>query len=77
MTKMTIDLPTEVKNQVKASAALMGEKMKDYVISALKEKMERDQLENKYLGDMALQADKEGYIDPKESAKLLNEMKGL
>ena len=77
MTKMTIDLPTEVKNQVKASAAIMGEKMKDYVVSALKEKMERDQLENKYLGDLALKADKEGYIDSNESVELLNEMKGL
>lgn len=77
MTKMTIDLPTEVKNQVKASAAIMGEKMKDYVISALKEKMERDQLENKYLGDLAFQADKEGYVDSNESMELLNEMKGL
>ena len=74
---MTIDLPTEIKNQVKASAAIMGEKMKDYVISALKEKMERDQLENKYLGDLALQADEEGYVDSSESLELLNEMKGL
>lgn len=77
MTKMTIDLPTEVKNQVKASAAIMGEKMKDYVISALREKMERDQLENKFLGDIALQADKEGYVDLNESSDLLKEMKGL
>lgn len=77
MTKMTIDLPTEIKNQVKASAAIMGEKMKDYVISALKEKMQRDQLENKYLGEIALKADKEGYLDSKESENLLKEMQGL
>lgn len=77
MAKMTIDLPTEIKNQVKASAAIMGEKMKDYVISALKEKMERDQSENKYLGKIALKADEEGYIDSSESRDLLKEMKGL
>lgn len=77
MTKMTIDLPAEVKNQVKASAAIMGEKMKDYVISALKEKMEKDRLENKYLGDLAIKAEKEGYLDPKESADLLQEIKDL
>lgn len=77
MTKMTIDLPVDIKNQVKASAAIMGQKMKDYVILALQEKMEKDKLENKYLGELATRADQEGYIGKTESSDLLNEMKNV
>ena len=74
MTKMTIDIPTELKNQIKASAAIMGEKMKDYVISALQEKMQRDRAEEKYFGDAALAAEKEGYISNEQSDLLLKDM---
>jgi hypothetical protein len=77
MTKMTIDLPVDIKNQVKASAAIMGQKMKDYVILALQEKMAKDKTENKYLGEIATRADREGYVGVKESSDLLNEMKNL
>lgn len=38
----------------------MGEKLKDYVISALKEKMDRDRVENKYLGELASRINREG-----------------
>ena len=71
---MTIDIPADFKNQVKASAAIMGKKMKDYVLEALSEKIQREGLEDKYLGDLALKAEKEGYIGTKESEELLNEM---
>ena len=71
---MTIDIPVEVKNQIKASAAIMGEKMKDYVIAAVQEKMQRDRTEDKYLGKLATKADKEGYISSKESEDLLKKM---
>jgi hypothetical protein len=71
MTKMTIDLPTEFKNQVKANAAITGEKLKDYVISALKEKMDRDRVENKYLGELASRIDREGYLGGEVSDELL------
>lgn len=74
ISKMTIDIPTEFKNQVKANAAIVGKKMKDYVLEALTEKIQRDKLEDKYLGDLAMKADKEGYIGAKESEELLNEM---
>ena len=39
ISKMTIDIPSDFKNQVKANAAIVG-KMKDYVLEALEEKMQ-------------------------------------
>ena len=74
ISKMTIDIPTEFKNQVKANAAIVGKRMKDYVLEALNEKMQREKLDNKYLGDLALKAEKEGYLEVKESEELLKEM---
>ena len=71
---MTIEIPVDFKNQVKASAAITGKKMREYVMEALSEKIKRDQLENKYLGELALKADKEGYLNNKESEALLKKM---
>ena len=78
ISKMTIDIPSDFKNKVKANAAIVGKKMKDYVLEALEEKMEREEkLEDQYLGNLALKAEKEGYIGTKESAALLEEIDSL
>ncbi|MBT4878373.1 MAG: hypothetical protein HON42_00960 [Alphaproteobacteria bacterium] len=75
ISKMTIDIPSDFKNQVKANAAIVGKKMKDYVLEALEEKMQREaKLEDQYLGELALKAEKEGYIGVEESEKLLQEI---
>ena len=74
---MTIEIPTEFKNQVKANAAITGQKMKDYVLEALSEKIQRENLEDKYLGKLALEAQKDGYLTIDESEKLLQEMTDL
>ena len=52
--------------------------MKDYVLEALEEKMQREEkLEDQYLGELALKAEKEGYIGVEESEKLLQEITNL
>jgi predicted DNA-binding protein len=78
ISKMTIDIPSDFKNQVKANAAIVGKKMKDYVLEALEEKIQREEkLEDQYLGELALKAEKEGYIGVEESEKLLQEITNL
>ena len=78
ISKMTIDIPSDLKNQVKANAAIVGKNMKDYVLEALEEKMQREEkLEDQYLGERALKAEKEGYIGVEESEKLLQEITHL
>ena len=74
ISKMTIEVPSEFKNQVKASAAITGKKMREYIMEAVEEKIRNDNLENKYLGELAIKADKEGYLSKKASEKLLQEM---
>ena len=39
LVKMTVPVTPEFRNQVKASAALMGESLKDYVIRATQKQM--------------------------------------
>ena len=60
ITKITIDIPSELKNRVKASAALEGKKMKDYVITALQEKMQNDKDREEMSGEGSIK--EKGYI---------------
>ena len=76
ISRMTVDLPEDFKNQIKSHAALLGIKLKDYVIQALETKMILDEkLEDEYLGKLADKAKKEGFIGDTNSAALLNKMK--
>ncbi len=73
---MTVDVPEDFKNEIKSHAALLGIKLKDYVIQALEAKMILDEkLEDERLGKMASKAKKEGFIGTSSSEELLNKMK--
>jgi hypothetical protein len=75
ITRMTIDIPVDIKNQAKAIASLSGKKLKDYVIDALSEKISGEQnIEDKFALDLAKKGEKSGYLGKKESADLLLEM---
>ena len=74
--RMTVDVPEDLKNEIKSHAALLGIKLKDYVIQALEARMNLDEkLEDEYLGKMADKAKKEGFIGASNSRTLLNKMK--
>lgn len=72
-TRMTIDIDTTLRNQIKARASLRGMKLREYVISSLKNQiLEED--EDEILGKLAMNAEKEGYIGVKKSQELMNKI---
>jgi hypothetical protein len=74
--RMTVDVPQEFKNQIKAHAALLGIKLKDYVISALEARMSHDEeLEDKHLAQLVDKVKKEGFVGKEKSESLLSKMK--
>ena len=74
--RMTVDVPEDFKNEIKSHAALLGIKLRDYVIQALEAKMILDEkLEDEHLGKLANKAKKEGFIGASNSKALLNKMK--
>jgi hypothetical protein len=76
ISRMTVDLPEDFKNEIKSHAALLGIKLKDYVIQALETKINLDEkLENEHLAKLADKAKKEGFIGTSNSKVLLNKMK--
>jgi len=72
-TRMTIDIDTDLKNQIKARASLCGMKLKDYVVNSLKNQIIEED-EDLILGKLATKADKAGYIGIKESQNLINKI---
>ena len=74
--RMTVDVPEDFKNEIKSHAALLGVKLRDYVIQALEARMNLDEkLEDERLGKLADKAKKEGFIGASHSRALLNKMK--
>ena len=78
ISKMTCGIPSDFKNQVKANAAIVGKKYKRLCFRSIGGKIQREEnLEDQYLGELALKAEKEGYIGVEESKKLLQEITSL
>jgi hypothetical protein len=74
--RMTVDVPQEFKNEIKSHAALLGIKLKDYVMGALEARLHLDEeLEDKYLAKLSDKAKKEGFIGEAKSKALLHKMK--
>ncbi len=74
--KMTVDIPEDFKNEVKSHSALLGIKLKDYIIQALEARLNLDKkLEDEYLGKLSDEAKKEGFIGASNSRVLLDKMK--
>ena len=74
--RMTIDVDEDFRNEVKARASSVGQKLKDYVIEALKLKIQHDcELEDKHLGKIIDEAKEEGFLSKEDSSALLNKMR--
>lgn len=74
--KMTIDIEEDFKNQIKGFAYSNGLKLRDFIVNTLKEKMEREEMEeDRLLGEFAQKCDAEGYIGEEESNKLTDKLK--
>lgn len=73
ITRMTIDIDTQLKNQIKARASLRGMKLRDYVIDSLKNQiLEED--EDMILGKLAKVSEDEGYIGVEKSQNLMTKI---
>lgn len=76
ISRMTIDIPKEFKNAIKARSALLGQNMKEYVVESIKNRMYSDEsLEDQHLVKLAEEAEKEGFISEEASKDLLERMR--
>jgi len=75
-TRLTINVSSDFRDELKIQAIAHGKTMKDYVIDTLVERIRKDTIEeDRVWGDMSETAKKEGFIGTKASESLLNRMK--
>ena len=75
-TRLTIDVSSDFRDELKIQAIAHGKTMKDYVVDALVERIRRDTIdEDKAWGEMSEAAKKEGFEGTDESQSLLERMK--
>jgi uncharacterized protein (DUF1778 family) len=74
--RLTIDVSPDFRDELKIQAIAYGKTLKDYVIEALMDRIQRDSVEeDKVWGEMSEAAKKEGILSYEDSASLLNRMK--
>ena len=75
-TRLTINVSPNFRDELKIQAIAHGKTLKDYVIDALMERIQRDFLEeDKVWGEMSEEAKKEGLLSTQDSENLLTRMK--
>ncbi len=75
-TRLTINVSPDFRDELKIQAIAHGKTLKDYVIDALMERIQRDFVEeDKVWGEMSEEAKKEGLLSTQDSEKLLTRMK--
>jgi len=75
-TRLTINVSPDFRDELKIQAIAHGKTMKDYVVDALMERIQKDAIEqDKAWGEMSEAARKEGFIGSKKSEALLDRMK--
>ncbi len=75
-TRLTINVSPDFRDELKIQAIAHGKTLKDYVIDALMERIQRDFVEeDKVWGEMSEEAKKEGLLSAQDSEKLLTRMK--
>lgn len=75
-TRLTIDVSPDFRSDLKMQAIEQGKTIKQYVIEAVMQKMQREiEQEDEILGQRAIEAEKEGFIGRKASAEFLKSMK--
>ena len=76
VTRLTIDVSEDFRNELKIQAIAQGKTLREYVIEAVTEKIQRESaLEDEVLGQMSKEAKKAGFIGLEASEALLNSMK--
>lgn len=75
-TRLTIDVSLDFRDELKIQVIAHGKTLKDYVVKALIERMQRDSLEkDKVWGELSEEAKKDGLMSTEESESLLKRMK--
>ena len=75
-TRLTINVSPDFRDELKIQAIAHGKTLKDYVIDALMERIQRDFVEeDKVWGEMSEEAKKEGLLSTQDSESLLTRMK--
>lgn len=75
-TRLTIDVSPDFRNELKMQAIEQGKTIKQYVMEAVMQKMQREiEQEEEILWQRVQEAKKEGFIGRKASAELLKNMK--
>ncbi len=75
-TRLTINVSPDFRDELKIQAIAHGKTLKDYVIDALMERIQRDFVEeDKAWGEMSEEAKKEGLLSTQDSESLLTRMK--
>lgn len=74
-TRLSIDVPQALHKALKIHTIHNHINIKDYVVNLIKEDLS-EELEDYLLGQMALEAKKEGFISAKDSANLLKKLGG-
>jgi uncharacterized protein (DUF1778 family) len=74
--RLTIDVSSDFRDELKIQAIAHGKTLKDYVVEALMDRIQRDSVEeDKIWGEMSEASKKEGKLSHEESQSLLNRMK--
>ena len=75
-TRLTINVSSDFRDELKIQAIAHGKTLKDYVIDALMERLQQDSAEeDRVWGEMSEAAKKEGLLSSQDSESLLTRMK--
>jgi len=74
--RLTIDVSPDFRDELKIQAIAHGKTLKDYVVEALMDRIQRDSVEeDKIWGEMSESAKQEEILSHEGSESLLNRMK--
>ena len=74
--RLTIDVSPDFRDALKIQAIAHGKTLKDYVVEALMDRIQRDSFEeDKIWGEMSASAKQEAMLSHEDSESLLNRMK--
>lgn len=76
VSRLTIDVSPDFRDELKIQAIAHGKTLKDYVVGALVDRIRQDSVEeDKIWGEMSEAAKQEDILSHEDSASLLNRMK--
>ena len=76
LARLTIDVSPDFRDELKIQAIAHGKTLKDYVVEALMDRIQRDSVEeDKIWGEMSETAKQEEILSHEDSASLLTRMK--